>query len=259
MPPKKPLILVTNDDGVFAPGIRVLIKVMRTIGNVVVVAPDKPQSGMGHAITVGVPVRLQKIKSEKNYKEYACNGTPVDCVKIAKDIIIKGNPDLLVSGINHGSNASVNIIYSGTMSAAIEGSMENIPSIGFSLTDMSYHADFSHTEKYIAQITKTVLKNKLPDGICLNVNFPPKSKKKLNGLAVCRQARAYWKEKFDARTDPHGRNYYWLTGVYENLDAGKDTDEWALKHNYVSIVPVQFDLTAHKTLLTIKNWNFDEK
>jgi 5'-nucleotidase len=253
----KPLILVTNDDGILAPGIRYLIKVMKTIGDVVVVAPDKPQSGMGHAITVFSPLRLHKHENDPDIKEYSCSGTPVDCVKIAKDIILHRKPDLIVSGINHGSNASVNIIYSGTMSAALEGSMENIPSIGFSLLDHSQNADFTHTEKYIKNISENVLEKGLPDGVCLNVNFPKISEVPVKGVAVCRQARAYWKEEFDTRKDPHGSNYYWLKGIFENMDGGKDTDEYALSNNYVSIVPVNFDFTDYNTLSTIKKWNLD--
>ncbi|MEI6852649.1 MAG: 5'/3'-nucleotidase SurE [Bacteroidota bacterium] len=253
----KPLILITNDDSFSAPGIRYLIGVMREIGEVVVVAPDKPQSGMGHAITVSTPLRLQKIKTEKNYKEYFCNGTPVDCVKLAVDKVLHRKPDLLVSGINHGSNASVNIIYSGTMSAVIEGAMGHIPSVGFSLNDYAYTADFSHTGTYIKSICKNILENGLPKNTCLNVNFPTKSDVALKGVKICRQADAYWKEEFSERKDPHGRDYYWMMGVFENLDKGKDTDEWALKNNYVSIVPVHYDLTAHDSIPVIKKWKFD--
>jgi len=253
----KPLILITNDDSFSAPGIRYLIEVMREIGEVVVVAPDKPQSGMGHAITVNTPLRLQKVKSEKNYKEYFCNGTPVDCVKLAVDKVLHRKPDLLVSGINHGSNASVNIIYSGTMSAVIEGAMGHIPSVGFSLNDYSYTADFSHTGPFIKSICKNVLENGLPQNTCLNVNFPVKSSEKLKGIKICRQADAYWKEEFSERTDPRGQDYYWMMGVFENLDSGEDTDEWALKNNYVSIVPVHYDLTAHESIPVIKKWKFN--
>jgi len=249
----KPLILITNDDGVTAPGIRFLIGLMRKIGDVVVLAPDKPQSGMGHAITVSSPLRMQKLSVEDHYKEYCCSGTPVDCVKLAVDKILHRKPDLLVSGINHGSNSSVNIIYSGTMSAALEGAMVNIPSAGFSLNDYSYHADFGHTAAYIEKICLNLLKHGLPSKTCLNVNFP-KNEKKLKGIKICRQASAHWKEEFNERKDPHGRSYYWLTGVFENTDNGKDTDEWALANNYVSLVPVHVDLTAHQAINDIKKW-----
>ncbi|HNW89408.1 MAG TPA: 5'/3'-nucleotidase SurE [Bacteroidales bacterium] len=248
-----PLILITNDDGVAAPGIRFLIGLMREIGEVVVLAPDKPQSGMGHAITVSSPLRMQKITVEDHYKEYCCSGTPVDCVKLAIDKVLHRKPDLLVSGINHGSNSSVNIIYSGTMSAALEGAMVNIPSAGFSLDDYSYHADFSHTADYIKKICLNLMKYGLPPKTCLNVNFP-KNEKKLKGIKICRQANAHWKEEFNERKDPHGRNYYWLTGIFENTDKGKDTDEWALGNNYVSVVPVHVDFTAHHAIPIIKKW-----
>lgn len=253
---KRPLILVTNDDGLSAPGIRFLAEQMRSIGDVVVVAPDKPQSGMGHAITVSMPIRLQKVKNVKGFSEYFCSGTPVDCVKLAIDKVLHRKPDLLVSGINHGSNSSINIIYSGTMSAALEGAMEHIPSIGFSLNDYAYNADFTHTATCIKSIAVNVLQLGLPQGICLNVNFPANTKK-LKGIKVCRQANANWKEEFDERNDPHGKKYFWLTGVFENPDPGKDTDEWALEHHYVSVVPVHFDFTAHKVIPLIKKWKFN--
>jgi 5'-nucleotidase len=253
---KKPLILVTNDDGIAAPGIRFLTGLMCKLGDVVVLAPDKPQSGMGHAITVANPIRMQKILVEEHYKEYCCSGTPVDCVKLAIDKILHRKPDLLVSGINHGSNSSVNIIYSGTMSAALEGAMVNIASAGVSLNDYSYHADFSHTAGYIKKICQNLLKSGLPGKTCLNVNFP-KNEKKLRGLKICRQAIGHWKEEFSERKDPHGKNYYWLTGVFENPDKGKDTDEWALKNNFVSVVPVHIDFTAHDVIPVIKKWKLD--
>ena len=242
----KPLILITNDDGVMAPGIRHLIRFMRDLGDVVVVAPDKPQSGMGHAVTIVNPIRLEKITVEKNLNEYACSGTPVDCVKLAVNKVLKRKPDLLVSGINHGSNSSINVIYSGTMSAAIEGAMENIPSIGFSLLDYSFDADFESGKKFVRQIASHVLQNGLPGGICLNVNIPARKENEIKGIKICRQARANWEEEFDHRKDPHGKDYYWLTGrfrVHENSD---ETDEAALAAGYVSVVPIQFDFTAHK-------------
>lgn len=252
----KPLILVTNDDGISAPGLKFLAETMCLLGEVVVVAPDKPQSGMGHAITITLPLRLQKIKTDHAFKEYFCTGTPVDCVKLAIDKVLHRKPDLLVSGINHGSNSSVNIIYSGTMSAALEGAMEHIPSAGFSLTEYAYNADFTHTRPYILSICRNILQNGIPAGTCLNVNFPP-NHSRLKGVKVCRQANAFWKEEFDERDDPHGKKYYWLTGVFENPDNGKDTDEWALSHHYVSIVPVHFDFTAHQAIPLIKKWKFD--
>jgi 5'-nucleotidase len=250
-----PTILVVNDDGITAPGIKVLIEVMQSIGHVVVVAPDGPQSGMGHAITIGKPLRLDKVDLYEGVEMYKCSGTPVDCVKLAVNKIFKGKkPDLCVSGINHGLNNSINVLYSGTMSAAVEGAIEGIPSIGFSLDDFSNEADFSHTRNYIEIITKQVLANNLPLGSLLNVNFPKGAN--LKGIKICRQANAKWAEEFDERMDPYKRKYYWLTGVFQNNDHGEDTDVWALENNYVSIVPVQFDMTAHHAIQILNTWNF---
>jgi 5'-nucleotidase len=252
---KKPLILVTNDDGIFAPGIRKLIEIARQIGNVVVVAPDSAMSGMSHAITVKVPLRLRKIAEEKNFVEYSCNGTPVDAMKLGEKVIVKGKPDLVLSGINHGSNASVNIIYSGTMAAVLEACIDGIPAIGFSLLDYSHSADFSAVDDYLKVIIKNVLKNGLPEGVCLNVNIPAVKKEEIKGIKVCRQAKGRWDEKFDERTDPHNRDYYWLTGVFKNGDAARDTDSWALLNNYISVVPVHADFTAQKALTEVKKWD----
>jgi 5'-nucleotidase len=251
---KRPLILVTNDDGITAPGIRTLIEVVKAFGDVVVVAPDKPQSGMGHAITINNTLRVQDIKVSDHYSEYSCNGTPVDCVKLAVKKIMKKTPDLLVSGINHGYNSSINVIYSGTMSAAIEGALENIPSIGFSLGNYSIEADFTASKKIVAVLVENALKNKIPEYTCLNVNIPPIELSEINGIKVCRQSNSNWEENFDERTDPSGRKYYWLTGEMKSNDDGEDTDEWALDHNYVSVVPVQYDLTAYKALPVISKW-----
>ncbi|MFC1733132.1 5'/3'-nucleotidase SurE [candidate division KSB1 bacterium] len=254
---KKPLILITNDDGIYAPGLRHLINLMKDIGQVVVVAPERSQSGMGHAITVKTPLRLRKIIEEVGYIEYSCNGTPVDAVKMANKIILKRKPDILVSGINHGSNASINVIYSGTMAAVLEAAIENIPSVGFSLRDFSYDADFSATGKYIKNIVQNILMNGLPKDTCLNVNFPAVNGSEIKGVKVCRQARAFWNEKFDMRSDPHKREYYWLTGEFNRLEDDKDTDEWALDNNYISVVPIEFDFTAHHAISEINNWNFN--
>lgn len=251
----KPTILVVNDDGITATGIKNLMEVMQEIGNVVVVAPDSPQSGMGHAITIGKPIRFDKVNLYDGVEMYKCSGTPVDCVKLGVNKIFKGKkPDLCVSGINHGLNNSINVLYSGTMSAAVEGAIEKIPSIGFSMDDFAADADFSHTKKYIKDICLQVLENGLPEGVLLNVNFPKGDQ--LKGVKVCRQANAKWMEEFDERVDPYKRPYYWLTGVFENFDKGEDTDVWALEHGYVSVVPVQFDLTAHHAIQTLNGWNF---
>jgi 5'-nucleotidase len=255
---ERPLILITNDDGVSAPGIRALIEVMATIGDVVVVAPDKPQSAMGHAITINNTLYLDKIsKNNDSIIEYSCSGTPVDCVKIAVNEVLKRKPDLCVSGINHGSNSSINVIYSGTMSAAVEAGIEGIQAIGFSLLDYDWNADFEQIKSYIKTISLEVLKNKLPEGVVLNVNFPKLKEKEIKGIKICRQANALWVEKFDKRKTPQGKDYYWLAGEFVNQDKGEDTDEWALQNGFISIVPVQFDLTAHHAIqnLTKRVWN----
>jgi len=257
---KKPLILIVNDDGITAPGIKALKEVAEKIGEVIIVAPDSPQSGMGHAITLNSPLRIHKSTVFNDTLAYDCSGTPVDCVKIAVHEILKKKPDICISGINHGSNSSINIIYSGTMSAAVEAALEGIPSIGFSLLDYTWDADFSEAKVYIEKIILQVLKNKLADNTLLNVNIPKKSEQAIKGIKICRQAFANWEEKFDKRMDPFNNPYYWLTGKFVNKDKGEDTDEWALANNFVSIVPVQFDLTAHQGINHInQHWSLDEK
>lgn len=254
----KPLILVTNDDGITAPGIRALIHFMKEIGDVVVVAPDSPQSGKGHAITLDTALYAKKVEliiEEQNIEAYTCSGTPADCVKMALQELLTRKPDICVSGINHGSNSSINVIYSGTMSAAIEAGIEGIPAIGFSLCDFSWKANFSEAQESIKNIVKEALSNGIPNGVVLNVNIPKLKKEAIKGVKVCRQARANWKEKFDKRTNPMGKDYYWLTGVFELLDKGEDTDEWALANGYISVVPTQFDLTAHHAIQNINNWD----
>ena len=256
---KKPLILVTNDDGINAPGIRTLISVMNIIGDVVVVAPDSPQSGMGHAITLNSTLYAEQVFVDDGpQKEYSCSGTPADCVKLAIREILDRKPDLCVSGINHGSNSSINVIYSGTMSAAVEAGIEGIPAIGFSLLDYTWNANFEASKPYVETIAKNVLKEGLPNGIVLNVNIPNVSKNNIKGIKVSRQAKANWVEEFDKRQTPTGKDYYWLTGKFVNLDGGEDTDEWALENNYVSLVPVQFDLTAHHFIKALNTWNLND-
>ena len=251
---KKPTILITNDDGIFAPGLRKLISIARPLGRVVVVAPDSPMSGMSHAITVKTPLRLHKHAEEKDYVEYSCNGTPVDAMKLGEKVVVKGKPDLVLSGINHGSNASVNIIYSGTMAAVLEANIDGIPAIGFSLLDYSHQADFSGLETWIETIIRNVMEKGLPEGVSLNVNIPAIPAGDIRGIKVCRQANGRWEEEFDERTDPHSRDYYWLTGVFRNGDAAKDTDTWALMNNHISVVPVHYDFTSHKSIAGIRKW-----
>lgn len=253
----KPLILVSNDDGITASGIRNLVEVMSKIGEVVVVAPDGPQSGMGHAITVGNTLRLNSVDMFDQADAYECSGTPADCVKIAKQVVLKDRrPDLVVSGINHGSNTSISVLYSGTMSAAIEASIEGMPAIGFSLCDYAADADFSHTLEYIELIARQALEKGVPKGVALNVNFPPKQNERLKGMKVGRQANAKWEEEFEPRFDPHGRRYFWMAGNFVNFDKGEDNDEWAIANNYVSIVPVKYDLTAHHAIMMLnEEWD----
>ena len=254
---KRPLILVTNDDGINAPGIRTLISVIKDIGDVIVVAPDSPQSGMGHAITINSTLHSSRI-TPKNSEiiEYSCSGTPADCVKLAINELMPRKPDLCVSGINHGSNSSINVIYSGTMSAAIEAGIEGVPAVGFSLLDYSWNADFSQSKDLIRKITLNALNNGIPKGVVLNVNIPAVKKSDIKGVKICRQAKAYWVEEFDKRKNPLGQEYYWLTGKFVTKDQGEDTDEWALKNNYISIVPVEFDLTAHHAIQGLNEWDF---
>ncbi len=246
----RPLILVSNDDGITSRGILNLVEAMLELGDVLVVAPDSPQSGMGHAITVGDTLRLEENFLFKGARAFECSGTPADCVKIARHFVLKGErqPDVVVSGINHGSNTSISVLYSGTMSAAIEGAIEGTPSIGFSLCDYSHKADFSHTKEIVKRVTSQVLAKGLPKGVALNVNIPRKQAEPVKGIRVCRQANAKWVEDFDQRFDPNGRRYFWMVGNFVNFDKGEDNDEWAIANNYVSVVPCQFDLTAHQTL-----------
>ncbi len=255
----KPLILVSNDDGITSKGIRVLISVMKKLGEVVVVAPDSPQSGMGHAITIGETLRLYEEDIFEDVVAYKSSGTPADCVKLAKHYVLKDRtPDLVVSGINHGSNTSISVLYSGTMSAAIEGALEGLPSIGFSLCDYSSKAEFSHVEEWVEKIARQVLQSGIPKGIALNVNFPPKRNDPIKGIKVCRQADAKWQEEFTERFDPTGRKYFWMAGNFVNFDHGEDNDEWAIANNYISIVPCQYDLTAHHAISQInKDWDWE--
>lgn len=254
---ERPHILVTNDDGYDAPGIKKLTELMREIGDVTVVAPEDPMSGTGHAITVRSPLRLRALHKEEGLQIWACQGTPVDCVKLGEQIILRRKPDLLVSGINHGSNAAVNIVYSGTMAAVLESTIGGTPSIGFSICDYSHKAELGNVDKYIKQIALQVLEKGLPDHTCLNVNIPAVNGADIKGFKVCEQANARWVEEYDERKDPANRDYYWLTGKFELLDDRKDTDEWALRENYVSVVPVHYDLTAHHAMEHIKSFDLD--
>ena len=251
----RPLILVTNDDGVTAPGIRNLVESIADLGDIVVVAPDSHQSGMGHAITISNILRMSPHDfGMDDVEAYKTTGTPVDCVKLAIYKILKRKPDVLVSGINHGSNASINVIYSGTMSAAVEGALEGIPSVGFSLCDFAEDADFRASRNVARTVTKQVLAHGTPKGTCLNVNIPKVAPEDLKGMKVCRQGAGHWADSFEERQAPGGKTYYWMTGNFTDVDKGEDTDEWALKHGYVSVVPVQYDLTAHHAMTELNEW-----
>ncbi len=253
----RPVILITNDDGVMAPGILSLVEAVKDLGKVVVVAPDKPQSGMGHAITIGLPLRLHQVELFEGVEAWQCSGTPVDCVKLAVDKVLRRKPDICLSGINHGANHSINVIYSGTMSAAVEAAIESIPSAGFSLLDHSVEADFTGAKKYARILVQQMLKTRLDKHTVLNVNIPAVPVELIKGIKICKQAYAKYEEDFVERNDPNGKKYFWLTGEFVNFDKGKDADVWALEHNFVSVVPVQFDLTNYALKAKLeKSWKF---
>lgn len=254
---KRPLILVTNDDGVQAPGIQALATQLALLGDVVVVAPTLPHSGMSQAITSTEPVRCAEYGAQTPFRQYAVNGTPTDCVKLALHTILERKPDLVASGINHGSNASVNVLYSGTMGAALEGCVAGIPSVGFSLVNSAINTDLSPYLPYCLQISRLVLENGLPEGVALNVNLPRKA---VTGVRVCRQAHARWENEFEARRDPRGEPYYWLTGTYRNLEPeARDTDDAGLAEGCVVIVPVKIDMTDFPTLEMLKSWPWENR
>ena len=251
----RPLIFVTNDDGIFSKGIKSLIEVAVEFGDVLIIAPDKPQSGMGHAITVNQILRLEPSFLFDGLSAYTCSGTPVDCVKLGIYEVMQRKPDLILSGINHGENTSTNVLYSGTMSAAVEGAMENIPSIGFSLADFQSDADFSEVQEVARKIIPQALMSYFPPNVCLNVNVPKKSETKIKGIKVCKQAHAFWEDRFDKRLDQFGKPYYWLTGEFLNEDKSEDTDLFALQNGYASVVPTQFDMTAYEVMDQFKKWD----
>lgn len=255
---KRPLILITNDDGINAKGLQELINVAQEYGDVVVVTSFESHSGMSHAISIKTPLRPKIVHEQPGLIKYLINGTPVDAIKLALNALLERKPDLILSGINHGANSSISVIYSGTMGGAMEGSFYNIPAIGFSVIDYSPNADFKGAVKFSRPIIENVLKNGLPDGVCLNVNFPKVNPEEVRGVKICRQAKGVWREEFDRRRDPHGGEYFWLTGYFENFEPdAQDTDEWALKNNYVSIVPVQVDLTAYSVITELKEWTYN--
>ena len=252
---KSPLILITNDDGYQSKGIQSLINAVKDFGEIMIVAPDGPQSGMGHAITVNHSIRCNKTKFHGSLDSYFCSGTPVDCIKMGIYLLNGRKPDIILSGINHGTNVSTNILYSGTMGAAVEGALEGIPSIGFSLTDSSEDADFSYSEKIVSIITQKVLDKGIKKGTCLNVNIPKVNESSIKGIKVCRQGRAFWKDDFEKRKDPSGKSYYWLKGSFSSKESEMDTDINYLENNFVTIVPTQYDMTCHNSIKELKQWD----
>ena len=258
MDKKRPLILVTNDDGVEAKGFNSLIEMVRPFGSIYAVAPFYVHSGKSHSITVEVPIRYRKLRESENVQVYGCSGTPVDSVKLAFGEILPRDPDLVVSGINHGSNASVSVMYSGTMGAVIEACLNEIPSIGFSLLDFNPDADFTGTVEYGRKIVQHTLEKGLPKGTCLNVNVPAISAEEIKGIKICRQAKGVWREEFEKRLDPRAGEYFWLTGYFENHENGAaDTDEWALANGYISVVPIKVDLTDYEAMKRLKDIGYD--
>lgn len=250
----RPLILVTNDDGIHAPGLKALTEMARRLGEVLVIAPDEGRSGMSHAITIKYPLRLNQVHKEEGLVMYSCSGHPADCVKLGINQVLDRKPDMLVSGINHGSNSSISVVYSGTMAAAIEGGLHGIPSVGLSISDFSSRPDFSACQHYGMQILENTLQEGLPDGVCLNVNFPKLPMEEIRDIKICRQARGLWIEEFDKRVDPHRREYFWLTGYFDNYEPDdQETDEWALKNNYISIVPVRVDFSDISAMEKLKS------
>lgn len=255
----KPLILLTNDDGLFAPGIRALAQIASAFGEIVIVAPDSPQSGQGHAVTLESPLRINPVKTFGNIEAYECTGTPVDCVKLAKHLVLKGRKvDLCLSGINHGANSSINILYSGTMSAAMEASIEGIHSIGFSLLDYSFDADFFAAEWHISHLIEQTLKHGLKETNLLNINIPKLKKSEIKGIKICRQAEGRWIEEFMEGKDPRGQKYYWLTGRFVTEDDMEGTDEWALQNGYISVVPSGHNLTRYQAIEPLRFLEYGE-
>lgn len=255
---KRPQILISNDDGIHASGILALAEVAMAFGDVTIVAPNSPQSAMGHAISLGKPLRLHKETLANGISGYSCNGTPADCVKLATGVLMKTPPDILLSGINHGTNTSVSSIYSGTLSAAREGAIQNIPAIGFSLCNHNDEANMSASSEIARLVIAQALKKPLLAGQLLSVNIPDIPLSEIKGIKVTRQAMGRWVEIFDERKDPYGKNYYWLKGTFYSDDLGEDTDEFAIRNAYVSVTPMTHDLTHKELLPEIMKWNFAE-
>ena len=251
---KKPFIFITNDDGVNARGLKAVTEVALRYGRVVVIAPETTQSGMAHAVTMYQPLYLRTVEKREDLTVYACSGTPVDCVKMGYDHVFAGEcPALNISGINHGSNSAVSILYSGTMGAAVEASFYGAPSVGLSLTDHSADADFEAATLFADKLIGDMLAAEIAEPLCLNVNIPQGRPEEIRGYRVCRQNRGYWKEEFYCRKDPRGKDYFWLTGDFYNQEPdATDTDEWVLANGYISVVPVQVDMTNYRQIDSVQ-------
>ena len=256
---KRPYILVTNDDGITAKGLRILIDTAKKFGDVLVVAPDAPQSAKSHSITQAAPIRFIKVIEEEGFAEYSISGTPVDCVKLALHELSDKKPDLILSGINHGANTSISVLYSGTMAAAIEGGLHNIKSIGFSVDNHSSEADFSPVIPYMEKIIAEVIEKELPNGVSLNVNFPDVTEVEVKGIKTMRGANGVWGEKFVPANDPHKRNFVWITGKLTNYDEGKeDTDLFYIEKGYATVTPIKVDFNYINYLDELSNWEFNK-
>lgn len=249
----RPLILITNDDGYQAAGIAALQRVARQLGDVVVMAPRQNTSGTSHAITAGTPLRVKTIDIQDDCKVYACSGTPADCVKLAEKYFCPRKPDLVLSGINAGSNASINELYSGTMGAVREACSDGLAAMGFSLVDYREKSDFEELLPFVERIIRQVLQQGMPSGITLNVNMPNLKREEIKGIKICRQGGARWNDSYERRVDPHGRDYYWLAGRFEEIDNADDTDLWALSNGYISIVPGTIDSTHFGSIPLLTN------
>ncbi len=254
MEKNKPLILLSNDDGYDAKGINCLVKMVKDFGDVLVCAPEGPRSGMACAFSANTPLTLTLRRKEEGVEVWSCNGTPVDCVKMALEELCPYKPAMIIGGINHGDNASVNTHYSGTMGVTMEGCMKYIPSVAFSLCDHRADADFEPLRPYVHQVVRRVLEEGLPEGVCLNINFP--LLKEFKGVRVCRMAKGTWGNEVTRCQHPRGFDYWWMVGSYTNDEPeATDTDNWALQHGFVAITPTRVDVTAYEAVERIKKWN----
>jgi len=249
-------VLISNDDGIAAPGIHALVREIRKIAEVTVVAPDRQQSAVGHAITMNYPLRAVPYHKDGEFFGYAVDGTPADAVKLGVRCLMKTRPDLLISGINHGSNTAINIIYSGTVSAATEGTVLGIPSIAVSLTTYE-EADFSYAARFASRLAQLVAKNGLPAGTLLNVNVPAVPEDMIAGIRITRQGQSSWEDTFDVRRDPANREYFWLKGSMRVTDTDPFTDQIAIREKYVSVTPIHYDLTDRGMLEELKRWDVE--